>query len=410
MQEFVAFPPKLYLETSAELERLRAREVDLKREGRWHDVDYLSYTLEVLREIDKLVYSSFDFETTVEVEELARATIADHWLVIACRSEDGIYEVEQLLRRLHGERLGVIVLQKGDSNYTLRRANHFLPVNLKAIYDRLNVRDPAVTRSRARNRWGGSEEIGGSPRATGTELTAEQIVEICSTAYQKPARLQAVTTILEALGATTAIPIAAVSVIALNGYMRRPFPSLADVFVGRPTAFAAILACLSLLLLLPRWRRSGDYGVRAHEGLDWLYLFLGAAALSLAGGAWFTGALSPDRMILTLPAFDRAFPPLLLAIASELLFRGTVHGVLARAYETQKIGRHWYLSWPVVISSVAYAFWALVPFHAPTALVGMRTGAAALLFGICCGMARERSGSLLAPILMHCSCLFIPVL
>ena len=92
------------------------------------------------------------------------------------------------------------MLQKNDSAYTLRRVNHFLPVSLEAIYERLNAMDPNAGGSRSGNRWGGSEQIGGSPRASGTGLTAQQIVEICSTAYRKPTRVGAAFSIARAAG------------------------------------------------------------------------------------------------------------------------------------------------------------------------------------------------------------------
>ena len=410
LQELVGFPPKLYLDTFSQLERLRAREVELKREGRWQDIDFLVYTLGMLREIDKLVYSSIDFEKTLEIQELARATISDHWLAIACRSEAGIYEVEQHLRRLHGDRLGIIVLQKNDSAYTLRRVNHFLPVSLEAIYERLNAMDPNAGGPRSGNRWGGSEQIGGSPRASGTALTAQQIVEICSTAYRKPTRAGAAFSITRAAGASLTVLVAAVTVIALHGFLRRPFPALADVFLQRAGIFAAILGSLSLGLLLFCWRRLPEYGLRPPAGHEWLYFFPAAAVAGLAGGAWFPGALSPGPALFGLGTAGSLFGVLGLAASAELLFRGVVHGILAHAHSTQKAGGRWFLSFPVAISSIAYAFWALAPFRAESAPAGIATGLATILFGLCCGMARERSGSLLPPILIHCTCLLVPVL
>jgi len=410
MQELTAFPPKLYLDTFAQLERLRARELELKREGRWPDVDFLVYTLQVLREIDKLVYSALDFEKTLEVQELARATISDHWLVIACRSEAGIYEVEQHLRRLHGERLGIIVLQKNGSTYTLRRVNHFLPVSLDAIYERLNAMDPAAGGARSGNRWGGSGEIGGSPRVTGTGLTPEEIVEICSTAYRKPRRLHALASVIHASIASLTVLIAAVTVIALHGFLRRPFPELEDVFQQRTEIFAAVFGGFSLLLFLLQSHRLGDCGLRLPSRFEWLYLLPGAVIASLAAGAWFPAALSPGAMLPASGSWTGMITLLIFAASAELLFRGLGHGILAQAYSTQKTGGRWYISWPVVISSLIYAFWALVPFRAASVVEGLVTGLAVVLFGLCCGMARERSGSLLPPILFHCACLLVPVL
>ncbi len=410
MQELVGFPPKLYLDTLAQLELLRTHELDLKREGRWPDTDYLQYTLELLREIDRLVYSGMDFEETLEVQELAHATIADHWLVIACRSDAGIYEVEQRLRRLHGERLGIIALQKNDFAYTLRRVNHFLPVSLGAIYERLNAMDPAVG-GRPGNRWGGSEEIGGSPRVTGTDLTARQIVDICSMAHRGQRSAQAGISLLQAIVVSFTVVVAAVTVIALHGFLRRPFPALEDLFLQRTELFAEVLGGLTLLGLLSAWRKPGDFGLRFPLHFrDWLLLLPAAAIISLTGGQWFPAVLAPA---LPLWRYHGGSAPTILlafAVSAELLFRSLVHGILARSYSVQKVRGRWYLSWPVLISSLIYLLWALVPFQASTIWHVLRAGIAALLFGICCGMARERSGSVLPPIIIHCACLLIPAL
>ena len=410
LQELVGFPPKLYLDTFAQLEQLRAREVQLKREGIWQDVDFLAYTASVLREIDLLIYSPMDFEETLEVQELARARIAHHWLVIACRSKAGIYEVEKHLRRLHGERLGIIALEKSESAFTIRRVNHFLPVSLETIYEQLNAMDPKAGSARSGNRWGGSAEIGGSPRVTGTGLTARQVVDICSTVYHRPRRFYAVASLLRAALASLAVPLSAVSVIALHGFLRRPFPALADVFARRTGIFAAVFGSLVLLLLMLSWRRLGVNGMKRPARFEWWLLLPAAAAASLTGGAWFPGALASGRSLLGLTIPEGLITILVFASAAELLFRGLVHGILARTYATQKSGGRWYLSWPVIVSSLLYAFWALVPYHAAGPIPGAATGAGALLFGICCGVARERSGSLLPPVLIHCLCLLVPVL
>ncbi|NWF54826.1 MAG: hypothetical protein HXY45_08550 [Syntrophaceae bacterium] len=61
--------------------------------------------------IDAMIYSPAHFGEVVVVEEPARAGIGDNQLAIVCRSDRGICELEPHLRRLHGKRLGVIILQ-----------------------------------------------------------------------------------------------------------------------------------------------------------------------------------------------------------------------------------------------------------------------------------------------------------
>jgi len=138
--------------------------------------------------MDAMIYSSRHFEGVIAVEELARADIGENRIAIVCRSEKGVYEVEPELHRLYGNHLGVIVLQKDPSTYTLRQVDMFLPSALESVYEQLNLMDPAAGNRRSGNRWGGSGEIGGSPRATGTALTPEQILGALAQSYRRPTR------------------------------------------------------------------------------------------------------------------------------------------------------------------------------------------------------------------------------
>src|SRR5213076_2685274 len=81
--------------------------------------DLVGYTADRLRAIDRLVYSPTHFDDVTDVEQLARVEITNGSVAVVCRSKAGIYEVERQLRRLHGKRLGVIVLRTGAATYTL---------------------------------------------------------------------------------------------------------------------------------------------------------------------------------------------------------------------------------------------------------------------------------------------------
>jgi membrane protease YdiL (CAAX protease family) len=94
-------------------------------------------------------------------------------------------------------------------------------------------------------------------------------------------------------------------------------------------------------------------------------------------------------------------------IAAEVLFRGIVHGIIAQSFRTQHPGGRWFLSWPVLLSSLLYGLWSLfllLPFSGQGAALIFT---AALLFGICNGMARERSESLLPCFILHWSCVIM---
>jgi len=410
MQELCGFPLELLESVFAELEQLRSKEVALKKEGKWREIDFLQYTADVLRAIDAMIYSSHHFEGVLEVEELARAEIGESQLAIVCRGETGIYEVEPHLRRLHGKRLGVIILQKNPNTYTLRQVDTFLPATLENAYERLNLVDPAAGNRRSGNHWGGSGEIGGSPRATGTSLTPQQIADAFAQAYRRPTRAQRLGTLAVALLENTAIMVSSMMAIYFIGWLRDPAGSIEGYFRDQVGTYAGVLCALSGVVALAVLRRGPKFfGLCMPAGFDWLILFPVALLGGLAGGAWIFAAPVTSLQVLlephwTMLAIATGFP-----IAAEVLFRGLAHGTLAQRFPTQRTGGPWFLSWPVFISSTLYAFWSLLPFLPFFSLGAGLTFAAALFFGISSGMARERSESLLPCLILHWSCLLILV-
>jgi hypothetical protein len=72
----------------------------------------------------------------------------------------------------------LIILKTGRDRYTLRLVDAFLPKDLTAVYKALNRADPNATDGAEPNQWGGSSDIGGAPRKTGTGLSESEILEI----------------------------------------------------------------------------------------------------------------------------------------------------------------------------------------------------------------------------------------
>jgi len=410
MQELCGFPPELKDSVFAELERLRSKEVALKKEGLWHEIDFLEYTAEVLRAIDAVVYSSRHFEGVLAVEELARAEIGENQLAIVCRGETGIYEVEAHLRRLHGKRLGVIILQTGSNIYTLRQVDTFLPVTLESAYQRLNLIDPAAGNRRSGNRWGGSGEIGGSPRATGTSLTPQKIADAVAQAYRSPTKAQRLGALVAALLETTVVMGAAMMATFFLGRVDDPAGSMERYFRTQAGIYAAVLGGLSGVLALVALRGGPKlFGVCKPSGSDWLVLFPTALLGGVMGGAWIFEASATRPQIFLQHHWTGLAIAIGFPVVAEVLFRGLAHGTLAQRFPTQHTGGPWFVSWPVFISGVLYALWSLpqfLPFFSPSDEL---TFAAALLFGISSGMARERSESLLPCLVLHWSCLLAVV-
>jgi Type II CAAX prenyl endopeptidase Rce1-like len=408
MQELCAFPPAIQASVFGDLERLRSKEVELKKEGKWQEIDFLEYTAELLRAIDAMIYSSRHFEGVVDVEELARAAIGENQLAIVCRSDMGIYELEPHLRRLHGKRLGVIILQKDPNTYTLRQVDTFLPATLDRAYEQLNLIDPSAGGRRSANRWGGSGEIGGSPRSTGTALTPQQIAQAFALAYRRPTAGRRLGAVALALLLTIGVLGGSIMVTYIFGWLQNPGGSIESYLQNRAEIFLGVLAAFSGVLVLVAFRRGPKFfGLCVPTGFDWLLLLPGALLGGLAGGAWsLVGSLGGSQSFARPPWIEFALA-MGAPVAAEILFRGMVHGILAQGFQTQRTGGRWFLSWPVLLSSVLYGLWSLFP---PLPFFGQGAGltfAAALLFGISSGMARERSESLLPCFVLHWSCVIM---
>ncbi|MGE5302334.1 MAG: lysostaphin resistance A-like protein [Alphaproteobacteria bacterium] len=406
--DICAFPVELQESVLADLKRLRSREVDLKRDNKWQEIDFLEYTAELLRSIDAVIYSSHHFEGLLEVEELARVEIGGGELAIVCRSEAGVYELERHLRQLHGRRLGVIILQKDSRTYTLRQVDAFLPMTLDGAYHRLNLIDPAASHRASGNRWGGSAEIGGSPRATGTSLSAQQIADAVAQAYDRPTIARRLAALGMALMESGAVMAGSMFISWLQGLLRNPAAPIKSHFQNQSISYAAVLSVLTAGLLLAASRNGRKLvGLCMPAGVSWLALIPSALLGGLTGGAWIL--MAPDTAIADYVKYSwvklaatAAFP-----MVAEVLFRGIVHGRLAQHFRTQHLGSPWFLSWPVIFSSMVYALWSSLPFL-PFYSAGMGiTFASALIFGISSGMVRERSESLLPCIILHWSCVMI---
>lgn len=408
MQELCGFPAKIQAAVFEDLERLRSREVELKKEEKWQEIDFLEYTADLLRAIDAMIYSSHHFEGVVDVEELARVVIGESQLAIVCRSDMGIYELEPHLRRVHGKRLGVIILQKDPNTYTLRQVDPFLPGTLDRVYERLNLIDPSAGDRRSGNRWGGSGEIGGSPRSTGTALTPQQIAEAFAHAYLRPTVGRRIGAVGLAILLTIGVMGGSIGVTYILGWFQDPSGSIESTLQNRAEVFLGLLAAISAVLVLVAFRRGPKlFGLCAPNGFDWLLLLPGALLGGLAGGAWIlVGSLGWSQPFPRPPWIQFAMA-MGAPVAAEILFRGMVHGMLAQSFQTQRTASRWFLSWPVLLSSMLYALWSqfpLLPFFGQGAAL---TFAAAFLFGISSGMARERSESLLPCFVLHWCCVIM---
>ena len=130
---------------------------------------------------------------------------------------------------------------------------------------------------------------------------------------------------------------------------------------------------------------------------------------AVAGGVWappMANAADPTAGVGILAQWLLV---LLLPLTGELIFRGLAHGVLVRDFSIQHSTGRWFLSLPVIVSTVLYSGWTLAcwPFFGTPATIlwpdwaGLTVPLGVIIAAMGLGMARERSGSLLAALVLH---------
>jgi hypothetical protein len=406
LKELSALPPELVRKLQRVIDHLRSDELVLKKEGRWGHVDLLAYSASILQKIDQIFYKPSDFADFKGIEELARVELNDQRIATVVEADMGIYEIEPHLNKLYGNRLGVVFLKKGTESYTVRQMDLFMPITLADVYERLNFMDPAVKCRTQSNKWGGAADIGGSPRETGTRLSPSEIAQCCRDAAKRMGFGQQ----LHRFGTTAAM----VALLVLTAYAVRLYWNPAQWLSGSQlnplwslpyTGFAlSLLVVTGSALIIISYCRPWQFGWIRPVGSQW-WLILPLALLSgLAGGIWAPRmAIAEQGWLYALLLWGAGIP-----LAAELLFRSLAHGLLSQGARIQRNDSRWFLSWPLLGSSLLYTGFILILTLA-TGKMPMQQSYwrlaqllfSATMFGISAGMVRERSQSLFPAILFH---------
>lgn len=406
LQSLSGFPDSLQDENLRKIDYLRREENRLKKEGSWETINHASYTLDLLGKIDELVYHPSTFQDFKGLEELAREEVEGLTSIVVYRTELGVYEVEELLKRLYRNRPGIVIVERNQGNYTIRKTDLFLPVELDHLYRRLNRMDPMVRGKDPDNRWGGSGDIGGSPRKTGTGLDPESIVTICRESVEKKSNLEKGVRFLWAAFIGSVLP----GLFWLFSRLVLPFLP-GDSILQSPNFLLSGFAIAQTFLFLLLYRAEmlefpWFFGFRSPSGKDW----------------WFVLPLLPLGAVLNgLPVFQGVFLQdpgsflagiLLLPVTLELLYRGTIHGMLSEDAEIQRTGGSWFISFPAVGSSLIYAA-ALLFYPLPSRMPEFIFPGSFLLMepifrfsggfltGLVFSFIRERSDSVVPSVMFH---------
>jgi len=398
--EHSGLPGRLFAQVRARLDVLHKKELALKSSGGWGKADLTDYSRDMLLEIDRLVYRASDFDDYTTVEEVyTHVEVGEERVAVVCRDDSGIYEVEKRLKKAWGDRLGIIALEREEHQYTLRRTASLARIDLEEAYAKLNLLDPRVDGRPPQKRWGGSDEIGGSPRPEGTALTPDEIAKILKMTFKRvrPAEhfQRYATAALWAVLLALAAAAAAVSWRVFGKALSAPLAAAVEL------ALVAAVIGLGSWGLIRKLSRGWTwlFGRRRPAGRDWLLLIPVVLAGAAAGGAWM-----PRQAVWDVDSAPAAAGAMLLAVlAHELCFRGLVHGLLVLDSPVQSVAGRWFVSGPVLAAAALYALATVALSHVwvggpPLDLdAGMRLariGGGALAAGVALGMIRERSLSL----------------
>lgn len=139
----------------------------------------------LLERLDRLLLPDELLKEIAEYQELGRVPLGNGKIAIMCRSRRGIYEIEDFLMERYGGTIGILVHAREEGQYSIKLLDQFLGDDLERLYRRLNRRDPAAVGTRDnQNAWGGSPNLGGSPRETGSSLSPADILGTIADVYQ----------------------------------------------------------------------------------------------------------------------------------------------------------------------------------------------------------------------------------
>jgi hypothetical protein len=148
------------------------------------EAEMLQGTVRILDALDKLLLPEACLVELGRYVEVGRVALSHGKMAVACRSDSGVYEAEAFYKARFGSAIGLLLLDRGAFQYSIRLASGFLDRDIDELYKRLNKIDPAVSASRdSENRWGGSSDIGGSPRLSGSQLGPGRILAVVEEVY-----------------------------------------------------------------------------------------------------------------------------------------------------------------------------------------------------------------------------------
>ena len=158
----------------------------MQKLGETHEVgrqDPVDAALRMLEALDGMLMPAGELNQLARFEEVHRVSLKNEKIAVLASSGLGIYDVEEHLKSHYESSLGILVLQHSPGHFTVRLENHFMEDDLTPLYAELNRIDPNSVDG---NAWGGSGDIGGSPRSTGSALEGLAVMKAVTKIYGRP--------------------------------------------------------------------------------------------------------------------------------------------------------------------------------------------------------------------------------
>lgn len=407
LTDITAIPFPVIKNLRSELVRLQEWEIKLKKENRWQSIDYVFYTHRILNLIDQLAFDVQDVKEFKNVMEIARADINDEDYVVVFEGDLGIYELEEYLSQIYYQKPTFLILKKGHNTYTIRKTNLFSPLSLEKVYERLNIFDKNVSGKDRENRWGGSNQIGGSPRVKGTALSPHEIVQVVKKTFTPVSPWEFVKMFGFALFFAF-MPNVISWVLMILGIFVREFSHLLvypvsikmDVFYY----FFVIMLFLWAFLFFPKYMHV--FGIRYPVLKNWSYGLV-PALVALFGGVWL-----PREYELQVSIYNFLISFVIGPALASLLFFGVIHGLFLFSYPVQRFDGEYFLSIPALLTSLFYTLVTVsLPFYQsifPTAYHDIPSFIDStilmpihFLYGVAMSFFRERVESVIPAVILH---------
>lgn len=187
-EEMTGLSKDVILREKNRIDWLRENEVELKQSGEWNTINFVEYTLSVFEKLDKFVFHNSD-KSCIKPKTYEYFPFYNEKNILFVEDERlGIYDVEEICIR---DKMNVecIILSNSNGKYSIKLSTLISSFSLKNVWLRLSnaemlekIKQGITSETNPQiyfTTWGGSLNIGGSPRyenGRGSYLNNVQVI------------------------------------------------------------------------------------------------------------------------------------------------------------------------------------------------------------------------------------------